>query len=148
MELPSTDKEVVAPEQAVKTVRSSSLTASSVIHLAIPQQVTGSIGRGRSKSAGRLNNSNATNLNSTQDAVCPTIRNKKENRKHVRRLTMPGSTGPGLKWILYMFLRKKIFIVLIDSGSFGTAPLSPFPLPSPRVLSRSACEPQREKEVL
>ncbi len=94
-ELPSTDKEV-APEQALKTVRSSSLTASSVIHLAIPQQDIGSIGRGRSKSAGRLNNhSNVTNLIATQDAVCAPIRNKKEKRKHVRRLTMPASTGSG-----------------------------------------------------
>lgn len=40
-----------------------------------------------------------------------------------------------------MFLR-----VLFSIEKCGL-PLSPFPSPSPRLVSRSACEPQRDREV-
>ncbi|XP_046457233.1 ankyrin repeat and IBR domain-containing protein 1-like isoform X2 [Daphnia pulex] len=74
------------------------------------------LGRGLSKSAGRLNINNY---------VVKDGNSRKKKRKHIRRLTMPA--------------------MLCSDNCEGS--LSPFPSPSPRIISRSACEPQRDKEV-
>lgn len=73
--------------------------------------------RGLSKSAGRLSINNYV----AKDGSC----RPKKRRHDIRRLTMPA---------------------LLCSDNCE-ASFSPFPSASPRIISRSACEPQRDKEV-